>query len=285
MKAISRFFLGLSTHGFHRLHYLEWNGPADKPTVVCVHGLTRNARDFDTLTAALCTDFRVICPDVAGRGQSDWLTNADDYSLAQYLVDMTALIARLDVERVDWIGTSMGGLIGMRLAAQPGTPIRRLILNDVGPYIAQPAMQRIAEYVGKDPRFADLREAEAYLRRVHAPFGHLSDDQWQHMAEHSTRRLENGGYRLHYDPAIGEIYKKKPVEALDLWDIWDAIRCPVLVLRGANSDVLTAETAHEMMQRGPKAKVETFADVGHAPALLSADQVGPMWAWLLRSVL
>jgi pimeloyl-ACP methyl ester carboxylesterase len=280
MKASSRFFLGLSAHGFHRLHYLEWDGPGAKPTVVCAHGLTRNARDFDTLGAALQPEFRVICPDVVGRGQSDWLTNADDYGLVQYLADMTALIARLDVEHVDWVGTSMGGLIGMRLAAQPSTPIRRLILNDVGPYVAQSAMQRIADYVGEDPRFADLHETEAYLRKVHAPFGCLSDDDWRHMAEHSTRPLGNGGYRLHYDPAIGEIYKKKPVEAIELWDVWDAIRCPVLVLRGAESDVLTAETAREMMQRGPQARVETFADIGHAPTLLAEDQIGLIRAWL-----
>jgi len=280
MKMSSRFYLGLSAHGFHRLHYLEWDALADQPTVVCVHGLTRNARDFDTLAATLQTEFRVICPDVAGRGQSDWLASADDYGLAQYVADMTALIARLNVEHVDWVGTSMGGLIGMILASQPGTPIRRLILNDAGTYIAQSAMQRIAEYVGEDPRFADLPEAEAYLRKVHAPFGRLSDDAWRHMAEHSTRRLEDGGYRLHYDPAIGNIFRKEPIEAIDLWHVWDAIRCPVLVLRGARSDVLAAETAREMTQRGPGARVETLADVGHAPALHSADQIGLIRAWL-----
>ncbi|MGH8504320.1 MAG: alpha/beta fold hydrolase [Gammaproteobacteria bacterium] len=280
MKMSSRFYLGLNAHGFHRLHYLEWAAPGEKPTAVCVHGLTRNARDFDALAATMQTEFRVICPDVAGRGKSDWLAGAGDYGLAQYAADMTALIARLDVERVDWVGASMGGLIGMSLASRPGTPIRRLILNDVGPYIAQSAMQRIAEYVGEDPRFAELAEAEAYLRRVHAPMGRLSDDQWRHMAEHSTRRLEDGGYRLHYDPAIGNMFRKEAIEAIDLWHVWDAIRCPVLVLRGAQSDVLTAETAREMTQRGPGARVETLADIGHAPALHAADQIGLIRAWL-----
>jgi pimeloyl-ACP methyl ester carboxylesterase len=283
MKAASRYFLGLGTRGFHRLHYFEWGAPDKNPTLVCVHGLTRNARDFDTLAAAMQTDFRVICPDVVGRGQSDWLANADGYGFVQYLADMTALVARLDVEHIDWLGTSMGGLIGIMLAAQPGAPIRRLILNDVGPHIPQTAMQRIADYVGINPVFSDLGEAEAYLRRVHAPFGALSDDDWRHMAEHSTRPLDGGGYRLHYDPAIAEVYKSKPVEGLDLWDSWDAIRCPVRVLRGAQSDILTAGTAHEMTQRGPRAELATIADAGHAPALLFPDQIELIRAWLLPS--
>lgn len=248
---------------------------------MCVHGLTRNARDFDRLAEALeKAAFRVICPDVVGRGASDWLGSGDGYNYDQYLADATDLIARLDIEQVDWVGTSMGGLLGILLAAQPRTPIRSLILNDVGPYIAQPALQRIADYVGDNPRFANLHEAEAYLRRVHEPFGPLSDDDWHHMAEHSTRPVEDGGYRLHYDPAIGQAFKKEPIKALNWWGMWDAIRCPVLVLRGAQSDILTAETAREMTQRGPRARVETFAGIGHAPALVSEDQVDLVCKWL-----
>jgi pimeloyl-ACP methyl ester carboxylesterase len=278
----SRFYLGLNARGFHRLHYLEWPGPETRPPVICVHGLTRNARDFDALATTLQVDCRVICPDIVGRGLSDWLAHPSAYNLAQYMADMSGLIARLDVEQVDWVGTSMGGLIGMALAAQPGNPIRRLVLNDVGPYIAQPAMQRIADYVGENPYFSDLCEAELYLRRVHAGFGPLNDNDWYHMAEHSTRPLEGGGYRLCYDPAIGDVYKKEPPEKIELWDLWDAIRCPVLVLRGAHSDVLTAETAREMRQRGPRARIETFANIGHVPALYSPDQIGLIQAWLAQ---
>jgi pimeloyl-ACP methyl ester carboxylesterase len=280
MSMVSRYLLGLSKAGFHRLHYLERGKSSARRTVVCVHGLTRNARDFDRLAEELeKAEFRVICPDVVGRGKSDWLTSADGYNYNQYLADMAALIARLDVDQVDWIGTSMGGLIGILLAAQPRTPIRCLILNDIGPYIAQSALQRIADYVGDNPRFVDQQEAEAYLRRVHEPFGSLSDKDWRHMAQHSVQRID-GGYRLHYDPAIGQAFTKEPPKELNWWDIWEAIGCPVLVLRGAESDVLTAQTTREMTERGPRARVQTFAGIGHAPALLSADQLGLICKWL-----
>jgi pimeloyl-ACP methyl ester carboxylesterase len=283
MPMVSRYLSGLSRTGFHRLHYVEWGKSSARRVVVCVHGLTRNARDFDKLAQALeKAEFRIICPDIAGRGGSDWLASVDGYSYEQYLADVTALIARLNVEQVDWVGTSMGGLIGLLLAAQARTPIRGLVLNDVGPYIAQPALQRIAGYVSEAPYFATLDEAEQYLRRVHQPFGPLSDNEWHHMTEHSTRRVEDGGYRLHYDPAIGQAFNKEPVKELNWWPIWDAIRCPVLVLRGAQSDVLSAQTAREMTRRGPRAKVETFAGIGHAPALFSAEQVNLLCEWLRK---
>src|SRR5215469_9554230 len=184
----------LGPHGFHRLAYFEWPGPKDAPTLVCVHGLTRNARDFDVPAAALSAHYRVICPDMPGRGKSEWLTHGADYDNPLYLGDIAALIARLDVERVDWIGTSMGGIIGMLLAALPGAPIRRMVVNDVGPVVPKDGLQRIADYVGLDPKFPDLAALEAMLRYVHAPFGPMDDEQWHKMAAQSSRHLPDGQY-------------------------------------------------------------------------------------------
>ena len=273
-------FLGLSARGFHRVCYTEWGAIGAPRTVVCVHGLTRNGRDFDRLATVLSQRWRVICPDVVGRGRSDWLADPAGYGYPQYLADMTALIARLDVAGVEWVGTSMGGLIGMMLAAQPNSPIRRLVLNDVGPLIPKAAVERIATYVGLDPRFESIGELEAYLRKVHAPFGPLTDADWRHLSLQGYRRFEDGRFGLAYDPAIGHAFKNAKLADVDLWPIWDAVTCPVLVLRGASSDLLLAETAAEMTRRGPKATVVEIADVGHAPALMSTEQIAVLRDWL-----
>jgi len=273
-------FRGLGLHGFHRVAYHEWGSAESGRAVVCVHGLTRTGRDFDALAGALADRFRVACPDMPGRGLSEWLPHPLDYGYPVYLADAAALIARLGVEQVDWVGTSMGGLIGMMLAAQPGTPIRRLVLNDVGPFIPKPAVERIAGYVGTDPRFSDLAAVEAYLREVHAPFGALSDAQWRHLAEHSVRRLPDGTWALHYDPGIGAAFRGVPLQAVELWPVWDAVRCPVLVLRGEHSDLLTREIAAEMAARGPKATVVEVAGAGHAPALMDSGQIETIRSWL-----
>ena len=262
----------LGSHGFHHLAYTEWAGPPGARTVLCVHGLTRNGRDFDALAATLSRRFRVVCPDVAGRGKSDWLSHPEDYGYPLYLSDMAALIARLGVAEIDWVGTSMGGLIGMMMAAQPGTPIRRLIVNDIGPLIAVEGLQRIATYVGADPVFADLGELEAYLRAVSASFGTLSDAQWRHMAEHGARRRPDGTLGRAYDPAIAEAFKAVTGD-VDLWPVWDAIRCPTLVLRGAESDLLRAVDAAAMTRRGPKARIVELPGIGHAPSLMTDEQI------------
>ena len=276
-------FMSTNSTGFHRVAYTEWGAAAAPSTILCVHGLTRNGRDFDALAAALAAAARVVCPDVVGRGDSGWLTDSAGYAYAQYLDDMTALIARLDTDRVDWIGTSMGGLIGMFMAAKPNTPVRRLILNDVGPFIPKAALQRIADYVGTDRTFADVAEVDAHLRSVHATFGNLSDSQWRHLAEHSVRPVDDGRLALHYDPAIADAFRTGPVEEigdLDLWPVWDAITCPVLVLRGAESDLLLAETAAEMATRGPRAEVVEIAGCGHAPMLMDESQIAVIRDWL-----
>lgn len=274
--------LGLSAHGFHRLAMHTW-GPPDsvEATTICVHGLTRTGRDFDRLAEALAKDRRVLCPDVAGRGRSDWLATAEAYGYPQYNADMTAVLARSDAERVDWVGTSMGGLIGMMLAAQPGTPIRRLVLNDIGPFVPASALRRLAEYVGGNPHFPTFADAVAYIREVHAPFGALSEAQWRHLAEHAVRADPAGGYRLAYDPKIAApLADPEAIEDIDLWDLWKAITCPVLVLRGADSDLLTPETARDMAKGRAQVAVREIAGAGHAPALLDDDQIAAVCDWL-----
>lgn len=279
-------FLGLGPHGFHRVSYTEW-GPRDGPTpvLVCVHGLTRNGRDFDFLARAIEHRRRVVCPDMPGRGESEWLAHAEDYAFPVYLGDMAGLIARTGAEKVDWLGTSMGGLIGMMLAAQPGSPVRRLILNDVGPFIPLGALERISAYVGTDPHFASIEEVESYLRRVHAPFGPLTEDQWRHLAMHSAGQLADGTYALRCDPGVGIAFKCQPSQDANLWSFWDAVRCPVLLLRGAESDLLSRRTVQEMGLRGPgedRLEVVEIPSVGHAPALMAADQIEIVSEWLLR---
>ncbi|CAK0766765.1 Alpha/beta hydrolase [uncultured Gammaproteobacteria bacterium] len=272
-------FQGLSAVGFHRVVYSQWAGDdpsagAGRRTVVCVHGLTRNGGDFDVLAAALAEGgARVVCPDVVGRGRSEWLAIADLYGYPQYLADMVALLARLDGTSVDWVGTSMGGVIGMLLASKPNSPIRRLVINDIGPFVPKAALDRIGDYVGADPVFEDLRAVEAYLRFVYLSFGELTDQQWRLMAEHSARLRPDGRYGLAYDPGIGKIFKSQPMTDVDLWPVWETIRCPVLVLRGALSDLLTVETACGMAERGPRARVVEIPGAGHAPSLMSDDQV------------
>jgi pimeloyl-ACP methyl ester carboxylesterase len=279
-----RHYLGLSPAGFHRNAYWEWtSGQADRPCLIAMHGLTRNGRDFDAVAHNLSDRFRVVCPDVVGRGKSGWLPDGALYSYPQYLADATALIARVATAPVDWLGTSMGGLIGMMLAAQPLTPIRRLILNDVGPFVPRASLERIGSYVGQDPRFADLKALETYLRDVLAGFGTLSDADWAHMALHSARRRPEGGYGLAYDPAIGQAFRIGPIADVDLWPVWDLIRCPVLILRGGQSDLLLADTAADMVRRKANATLVEFPDCGHAPALMNAEQIGVIRDWLERT--
>lgn len=275
----------LSPAGFHRMAYVEWGDPANPRVLVCVHGLTRCGRDFDYLAARLADRYRVVCPDVVGRGMSDWLRDPHHYAIPQYAQDMVALIARLDVERVDWLGTSMGGIIGMALAAQPGAPIARLILNDVGPKIPAAALARIGEYLATPPDFASIDEAEAYIRVIAAPFGRLTDAQWRHLTRHVIKSGPNGRFQLRYDPGIAIPYAEaaRDGQDIDLWPLYDAIRCPTLVIRGAQSDLLTRETVAQMRERGPQAESIEIPDVGHAPMFMEDAQVAIVRDWLERS--
>jgi pimeloyl-ACP methyl ester carboxylesterase len=263
-----------SPSGLHRMSYVEW-GERDNPRVlVCVHGLTRCARDFDFLAAAMSKTHRVVCPDVAGRGESQWLRNPMEYAVPTYVADMVTLIARLDVDSVEWLGTSLGGLIGMVLASLPESPVTKLVLNDSGPLLTAASLDRIGAYVGKAPAFPDIETAEYYVRTVSAPFGPHSDAEWRFLTEHVVRRNPDGTLRMHYDPALAVPFNaEQPHKDIDLWKLYDAIRCPTLVLRGESSDLLTRETAQAMSERGPRAKLAQIAGVGHAPTLIHADQI------------
>ena len=260
----------------------EWGDARNRDVAVCVHGLTRNGRDFDDLARALCGRFRVVCPDVAGRGDSDRLADPEFYALPKYVADMVTLIARLDVETVSWLGTSMGGLIGMALAAQPGSPVSRLVLNDAGPVVSLVSLQRIASYVGNTPVFPSIEQAEAYVRMICAPFGPHSDAQWRQMTEAWMKKGDDG-WRPNYDPRIAEAYRAAmPDKDLELWQLYDAVRCPTLVLRGEQSDLLSAQTTLEMASRGPKARVFKVKGVGHAPSLMHEDQISVVREFLME---
>ena len=263
----------LGPHGFHRIAYTEWGEPDRRDVLVCVHGLTRNGRDFDDLARALEDRWRVLCPDVAGRGQSEWLARKEDYSYPVYLGDMAQVIARSGAESVDWVGTSMGGIIGMMLAATPGSPIRRLVLNDVGSTIPRASLERIGQYVGRDPRFESLAALTDYIRQVAAPFGRLTDAQWEHLARHSAANDPDGTWRLSYDPAIALPFKAAPIQDVDLTPVWNAVRCPVLILRGVDSDLLLPETARAMVAGRANARLVEVPGCGHAPALMDPWQI------------
>lgn len=260
-------------HGLHRMAYTEWGRPTNRKVLVCAHGLTRNGRDFDFLARALADEYRVVCPDVVGRGRSDWLGVKTDYSFPLYVSDMVTLLARLDAETVHWVGTSMGGIIGMLLAGLPHTPVSRLVLNDVGPLITAVSLQRIGEYVGRAPKFPTMAAAEAWIREASAPFGVLSDAQWRHLTEYSVRPVE-GGFAMVYDPGIGDVFRVTPIVTdVNLWDAYKAIRCPTLVIRGAESDLLEAETVAMMAKTGPQARTVEIPGVGHAPVLMDDAQI------------
>jgi pimeloyl-ACP methyl ester carboxylesterase len=275
----TRTFDSLSPHGFHRVTYYEWGDAANDRVVICVHGLTRNGRDFDVLGEALAPTHRVLAVDMPGRGASQWLADPADYVFPTYLTTLAALIARSGAERVGWVGTSMGALLGMAMAAQAGSPVARLVVNDAGPAIEAAALARIGEYVGRAPTFASYAEAEAYIRTVSAPFGSLTGAQWEHLTRSTVAQDAQGRFALTYDPGIAVPFRAAAAPP-DLWPLWDAIGCPVLVLRGASSDLLSAATAAEMSQRGPRPRVVEVPGVGHAPMLLSADQYEPVVEFL-----
>jgi len=269
----------LGPHGFTRIAYFEWGPESASQVVLCVHGLTRNARDFDFLARRLASKgMRVIAPDLPGRGKSDWVRVPADYATPLYLAAMTAVIARSGAESVDWIGTSLGGHVGMEMAALAGAPIRRLVLNDFGARVGGVALQRISTYMRVKRRFASVDELEAHLRSIHEPFGHLTDAQWRHMAEHSAVKTGEGDYRQHYDPDIGRAFSWPLMVDIVLWNVWDQVSCPVLVLRGEDSDLLHASTVREMQKRGIAGKnglvrAVEVRDVGHAPALMNDAQI------------
>ena len=311
MSFVRGSFLSLAPGGFHRVAYFDWGNPSNKHFVICVHGLSRNSRDFDFLARDLARDCRVVCMDVAGRGESEWLSDKADYRFSTYLAGAAGLIARIttppakpyfgafrgraansQAPSIDWVGTSMGGLIGMLLAAKRGSPIRRLVLNDVGPFIPWSALYRLKGYIEGGRDFKGIVEVESYLREACEPFGALTDEQWRHLAEHSVDPVDGGAYRLRYDPDIrhtmrGHADPEFPLgpnvfAGIDLWNVWNEIRCPILVLRGADSDVLSRATLARMRASKPGLDVVELDGVGHAPALMNAAQIAAVREFLLR---
>ncbi|MBL8350982.1 MAG: alpha/beta hydrolase [Burkholderiaceae bacterium] len=269
----------------HRMAYWEWGDPANPRVLVCVHGLTRQGRDFDVLARALAGEYRVVCPDVLGRGRSDWLADPTGYNVPAYVADMVTLLARLDAATLHWLGTSMGGLIGIGLAALPDSPIGALVLNDVGPVVEWSAIQRIGAYVGQPARWASEDEAADALWAISQGFGAHSREQWLALTRPQLRR-DGDAFVSRYDPGIALPFRHlsaelaKAGEAM-LWQAWDRIACPTLLLRGAESDLLSAATAQAMTGRGPKPRLVGFAGVGHAPTLVQPDQVQAVREFLL----
>lgn len=285
--------------GVHRMTYTCWGDPLAAHVVVCVHGLSRQGRDFDVLAQALVAradhPLRVICPDVVGRGLSDWLAQPEAYQVPQYATDMAALLAQLQtqaaIQTLDWVGTSMGGLIGMVVAGQPGFPkpcdIRRLVLNDVGPAVSWASIERIQTYIGQTGRFATLQEAADALWAISMSFGPHTPEAWLALSAPMVKRQADGSLSLHYDPAIGVPIRAMTEEAglaaqAVLWQIYDQITAKTLLLRGQQSDLLTPETAQAMQSRGPRAVLVEFAGVGHAPTLVDERQIGPVAEFLLQ---
>ncbi|MDB5776436.1 MAG: alpha/beta hydrolase [Herbaspirillum sp.] len=276
----------ISPVGLHRMVYKEWGDPANPDVLVCVHGLTRVSDDFDALAPALASRYRVICPDVAGRGRSDWLADPRLYVIPQYASDMVTLLARADARSVQWLGTSMGGLIGLALASLPHNPIDKLILNDIGPAIDPQALTRIGKYVGEQVKFADFAAAAAYIRAISVSFGEHSDAQWHKLAADVLRQDEDGRWIRHYDPGLAAPFLAASADQAQaseaaLWAAYDAIACPTLLIRGADSDLLSRATAEAMAARGPRPDLLEWPHVGHAPTLVQPEQIAAIRDWLL----
>lgn len=279
----------LGAGGLRRMAYWEWGDAANPRALVCVHGLARQARDFDTLAQAMSDEYRVVCVDVVGRGRSDWLVDPSGYQIPAYVADMVTLLARLNAQTVHWVGTSMGGLIGLGLASLPQSPIDKLVLNDVGPAIQFEALLRIGSYLGQPLRWNTLDEAADYLHTISASFGPHTRAQWLALSR-PMLKADGDGFKLHYDPAIAQPFKAITPELAAAgeamtWAAYDAIKCPTLVLRGADSDLLKRATAQAMTERGPKAQLIEFAGVGHAPTLVADDQVSVVREFLLGSAI
>ena len=275
--------------GLHRVAYWEWGDAANPRVLVCVHGLTRQGRDFDVLAAAMSDHYRVVCPDMAGRGESDRLPIPAEYVVPRYAADMVTVLARVNAETVHWVGTSMGGLIGMVVASLTPEPlVSKLVMNDVGPVLPPQAIARIGAYLGVPLRWDSVEQAADYLWSISKSFGPHSREQWLALARPMLRPADGGGWRLHYDPAIAIPFRTSTPESAaafeaSLWSAYDSLRCPTLLLRGADSDLLTLEHAQEMTQRGPFAQLHQFTGVGHAPTLIADDQVKRVREFLLAT--
>lgn len=266
--------------------YWEWGDAANPRVLLCVHGLARQGRDFDVLAQAMLGEYRVVCPDVVGRGHSEWLADPMSYGFPLYVADMVTLIARLDPAQLDWVGTSMGGLIGLFYASLAGASVRRLVLNDVGPKVEAASIARIGQYLGVPVRWETVDEAADYLWWISQSFGPHTREQWLALTRPQLRPDDQGGFKLHYDPAIAMPIRATTPEMAAAgeahgWAAYDRLSCATLVLRGSESDLLSHETAMSMTQRGPRAQVHELAGIGHAPTLLHPEQIEAVRKFLL----
>lgn len=287
MTVRRQFVQCFSPAGLHRMSYKEWGDPQNPKVLICVHGITRVGDDFDALASALIDEYRVICPDVVGRGYSDRLANPQLYQIPQYVSDMVTLIARLNPQTLDWFGTSMGGLIGLILASMKDNPIRKLILNDVGPSLRFDGLKRIGELIGQDVRFDTFEQGVQFIREVSSSFGPHTDAQWEKLARDVLRQNTDGKWIRHYDlglalPVQATTLESAAIGEKMLWAAYDAIRCETLLVRGAESDLLSVETAQQMQSRGPRATLIEIPGVGHAPTFINADQIAIVRDFLLN---
>jgi pimeloyl-ACP methyl ester carboxylesterase len=285
MPGLADHVLGHSSSGFHRIAYTAHGEPRSDHVVLCVHGLTRNGRDFDRLARALAAGGAfVVCPDMPGRGASDWHADASLYSYPQYLADLAVLISRVTAHhpsRLDWVGTSMGGILGMMACAAPGAPIRRLVLNDIGPVLAREGLTLIGTYAGHDPVFETEAAFAAHQRRLCGAWGALDDEAWDHLARHGSRRRPDGRIVQHYDPAIAAGFRDRRFERdVEMWPVWDAVRAPVLLLRGGESTLLRADTVRRMCERDAPLQLVEYAGIGHAPSLMVEPQIAEVCRFL-----
>ena len=281
----------ISLAGLHQMAYKEWGDPDNPNVLVCVHGVTRVADDFDNMARALAGDYRVVCPDVVGRGRSGRLRNPQLYRIPQYVSDMITLLARVlangERQTVDWFGTSMGGLIGLGVASLPDSPVSKLVLNDIGPVLDPTALQRIGDYIGQDVRFPTFEAGAQFVRDVSQTFGPHTDDEWRKLAADVLRQDRDGQWVRHYDMGLALPFRSATPESAQadeamLWAAYDAIRCPTLLVRGAESDLLSRATAEDMTRRGPRARLVEVPGVGHAPTFLHEDQIGIARQFLLN---
>ena len=281
MEPRSRSFMSLGPEGFHRVRYWEWGPEKAERTCLCVHGLTRNGRDFDDLAAALAArGWRVVAPDIVGRGESDWLLDQAAYDFGTYVTDMTYLIARLGGAPVYWVGTSMGGIIGQMLAAGKAAPVIRMVLNDIGPFLDKAGLERIKGYVGKDPSYDDFDEAKVAIDAVTDKFGPMDADQRRRFVQVAVRERPGGAVTMNYDPKIAWAFNENEPEDVDLWPLWGMIDCPVLVMRGAESDLLSEATSSRMQAEGPRAEEYVVGGVGHAPGLMTVGEIDRITSFL-----
>ncbi len=281
--ADSFYIRSINPEGYHKIHYRQFGDPNNDNILVCVHGLTRNAHDFDHIANALSDVYRVISLDLPGRGKSDWFNNKSLYRYYQYRSDIHTLITHLRVDKVDYLGTSLGGTIAIMMAGKENHPFRKIIFNDISPFIDPKLLDAIAQGTGATPMFNSKNEIKNYLKSRYAAFGNLDDEHWDHIAEYTTGQKVNGKYRLAYDPAISySLIDELGKSGMNIWDHWEKIDAPSLVVHGIHSVVLSHDDAKRMHETGPKADILRIEDAGHAPPLMCDEHIAKVREWLLK---